>query len=181
MLATGREPMVTRIRLAWWREALERLDCEPPPPEPVLEGVARHLPSAGLAGAELAELVEGWEAIVEPGRLPDEELDRYASARGARLFRLSARMLGTDLKGLDLAGERWALTDLARHSGDPADRAAALGAARARSNPSRWPKSLRPLGMLAVLADRDLKRNSLEPPGAPGRMLRMLSHRLTGR
>lgn len=173
--------MVTRIRLAWWREALERLDRAPPPPEPMLEATARHLLPVGVSGAELAELVQGWEAISEPGRLPAETLDLYASARGARLFRLSARLLGADRQGLDMAGECWALTDLARHSAEPADRAVALAAGRGRTGSLRWPKSLRPLGMLAVLADRDLKRDSLEPSGAPGRMLRMLRYRLTGR
>ena len=181
VLATGREPIVTRIRLAWWREALERLDRERPPAEPTLEATARHVLAKGVSGAALAELVDGWEAIAEPGRLPAEALDLYASARGARLFRLSARLLGADHHGLDLAGECWALADLARHSADPADRAAALGAGRSRTVPLRWPTPLRPLGMLAVLADRDLKRDCLEPPGAPARMLRMLRHRLTGR
>jgi hypothetical protein len=41
---------------------------------------------------------------------------------------------------------------------------------------------LRPLGMLAVLAERDLKRGPArwEEPGAPPRAARMLRHRLTG-
>ena len=47
VLATGREPMVSRIRLAWWREALERLDREPPPAEPVLQALAAHVLPAG--------------------------------------------------------------------------------------------------------------------------------------
>jgi 15-cis-phytoene synthase len=181
VLATGREPMVTRIRLAWWREALERLDHAPPPPEPVLEGVARHLLPAGIAGAELAAMEAGWEAIADPGRLPREALDSYAEARGATLFRLCARLLGGADFDLAAAGELWALADLARRSADPADRAAALDSARGRHGPKSWPKRLRPLGMLAVLADRDLKRASPESQGAPGRMLRMLRHRLTGR
>lgn len=181
VLATGREPMVTRIRLAWWRETLERLDREPAPPEPVLEGVARHLLPACVAGAELAAMEAGWTAIADPGRLPREALDAYAEARGATLFRLSARLLGGDDFDLVAAGELWALADLARRSADPADSAAALDSARGRQGPKSWPKRLRPLGMLAVLAERDLKRASLGPQGAPGRMLRMLSHRLTGR
>lgn len=181
VLATGREPMVTRIRLAWWREALERLDREPPPPEPTLEGAARHLLPRGIIGAELSEMIVGWEAIADPGRLPREALDTYAEARGATLFRLSAQLLGGVDFDLIAAGELWALTDLARRSADPADCAAALDSARSRHGPKSWPRRLRPLGMLAVLADRDLKRASLEPQGAPGRMLRMLSHWLTGR
>ncbi len=51
-LAGGREPMIARIKLAWWREALERLDREPAPAEPVLQEVAAHLlPALTGAGA----------------------------------------------------------------------------------------------------------------------------------
>ena len=50
-LAAGREPMVSRIRLAWWREALERLDREAPPPEPVLAALAAHVLPAGMRWA----------------------------------------------------------------------------------------------------------------------------------
>ena len=49
-LAGGREPMISRIKLAWWREALEKLDSRPAPGEPVLEAVAAHvLPAASRA------------------------------------------------------------------------------------------------------------------------------------
>ena len=180
--ATGREPMVGRIRLAWWREALERLDASPPPPEPVLEGIARHLLPAGIAGAELAAMEEGWAVLLAPERLSPGELDRYAAARGGGLFRLTARLLGAEGEILGADGERWALVDLARCSLDPAEAAATLDAARKRAGRARWPTSLRPLGMLAALARRDLRRGAgrWERPGSPARMMRMLRHRLTG-
>ena len=34
LLRTTREPALGQMRLAWWREALERLDTAPPPAEP---------------------------------------------------------------------------------------------------------------------------------------------------
>ena len=37
VLTTGTEPMISRIRLAWWREALEKLATAPPPAEPLLD------------------------------------------------------------------------------------------------------------------------------------------------
>jgi phytoene synthase len=55
-LAGGREPLIARIKLAWWREALEKLDREPPPPEPVLGDVAAHLLPAGLSSSGLARM-----------------------------------------------------------------------------------------------------------------------------
>jgi phytoene synthase len=180
--ATGREPMVGRIRLAWWREALEQLDAAPPPPEPVLQAIARHVLPAGVTGAELAAMEEGWAALLTPERLTPDELDLYAVARGGGLFRLTARLLGGEGQAPAADGESWALVDLARRSRDPAEAAAALEAARKREGCSRWPASLRPLGMLAALARRDLRRGAerWERPGSPARILRMLHHRLTG-
>lgn len=182
VLATGREPMISRIRLAWWREALERLDREPPPKEPVLEAVASHLLPASLTGGELAAMEEGWLAILGDEPIEREALDAYAARRGGLLFEFSARLLGAQSTTLAAAGEAWALVDLARHSTEPHDVEAALAGARARALPHRWPRPLRPLGMLAVLAARDLQRGpaAWEEAGAPPRAARMLRHRLTG-
>ena len=59
ILATGTQPLISQMRLAWWREALERLDAAPPPAEPVLQALAAHvLPK--VSGAELAAMEEGW-------------------------------------------------------------------------------------------------------------------------
>lgn len=181
VLATGTEPMLTRIRLAWWREALERLDRDPPPAEPLLEALAAHVLPAGVTGAELAEMEDGWDAIVSPGALTREDVDRYAEARGARLFRLSARLLGDNVFPVDHAGVCWALADLARHSADGGERQAVIAVARERRDDRRWPPSLRPLGMLAALASGDVNKPVFGTPGSPYRMIRMLFHRMSGR
>jgi phytoene synthase len=180
VLAGGREPMISRIKLAWWRDALEKLDRERAPAEPVLQAVTTHVLPGGPKGAELAEMVEGWEVLLSSEPLTAEDLALYAEARGTLLFRFSARLLsGEPQPG---AGEKWALVDLARHSNE-ADAEAALAAARAQPPPAHWPARLRPLGMLAALAARDADpaRSRWERQGAPGRMLRMLRLRLTGR
>lgn len=181
VLASGREPMVTRIRLAWWREALERLDTQPPPPEPLLQALAAEVLGAGVTGAELAGLEEGWEAITAVGAPSEEELVRHGAARGGRLFALSARLLGDEAFPVTAAGARWALADLARHSSDPREAEAARAMARAQGEEPRWPKRLRPLGMLAALALSDLNKTTPYSPGSPMRMLRMMFHRVTGR
>jgi phytoene synthase len=181
VVAKGREPMVARIRLAWWREALERLDGAPPPPEPVLQALAAHLLPAGIRGAELAAIEEGWSILLAEGRLDADALQAYARLRGGLLFRFSARLLGA-AEDVEPAGARWALVDLARHSRNPAEAAAALQAAAEMAGRHSWPKSLRPLAMLALLARRDLERPlPLERPGSPGRMLRLIRFRLSGR
>lgn len=182
VLATGREPMVGRIRLAWWREALERLDGAPPPAEPVLQAVAARLLPAGLSGARLAAMEAGWAAALGDQPLEPVEIETYAAARGGLLFGFTAELLGAPDHPVGAAGAVWALVDLARHSSEPSDVAALLAAAGRQRLPTRWPRRLRPLGMLAVLAQRDLKHEPerWEPPGAPPRTARMLRHRLTG-
>ncbi len=172
-LAVGaREPMLARIKLAWWRDALTALDAAPPPAEPLLQDVARALRPAGVCGAEAARLEDGWVALLA------EDLAGYACARGAAMFDLSARLLGAEAHSG--AGVTWALVDLARRSPDRA--AAALAAAQASVVPCHWPARLRPLGMLAALATRDVGAGlPLEREGSPGRMARMLRLRLIGR
>jgi phytoene synthase len=173
--------MIARIKLAWWREALERLDREPAPAEPALRDSAEHLLPL-LSGAELAAMEEGWAALTSRETLSAEDLRTYAERRGGLLFRYTARLLGGDPDRVEPAGEAWALVDLARHCATREDADVALAAARQRRGPRRWPGRLRPLGMLAALADRDCDpgRPPWEPKGAPTRMWRMLRHRITG-
>jgi phytoene synthase len=181
-LAGGREPLIARIKLAWWREALERLDRETAPAEPVLQEVADHVLPAGVAGADLARMEEGWAILASPERLTSNDLADYAQARGGLLFRYSSHLLRGSADGAEEAGEAWALVDLARHCATAEDADVALAAARERKLPARWPSRLRPLGMLAVLAarDSDPARPPWEARGAPARMWRMLRHRISG-
>jgi 15-cis-phytoene synthase len=181
VLAGGREPMLSRIKLVWWRDALEALDRAPAPGEPVLQALARDVLPRGVAGAEMAAMEAAWSPLLDPDPLGPAELERYAAGRGGRLFRLSARLLGQDGAPIEQAGRAWALADLARHS-NAADADAALAILRAIAPPPRLPGPLRPLGMLAALARRDAQpdRQRWEPQGSPRRMGRMLRHRLTG-
>jgi len=182
VLAGGREPMLSRIKLVWWRDALEALDAGPPPGEPVLQALAREVLPRGVAGAEMAAMEEVWSLLLDPEPLGTAALETYAAERGGRLFRLSARLLGDQDPAIEGAGRVWALADLARHSNE-ADADAALEALRAAAPVPRLPAALRPLGMLAALARRDAEpgRPRWEPQGSPGRMWRMLRHRITGR
>jgi phytoene synthase len=178
-LAGGREPMISRIKLVWWREALERLDRERPPAEPVLQALAEHVLPAGIAGGALAEMEEGWAVLLSDAPLSADDLATHARKRGALLFACAARLLESEGEA---GGEAWALVDLARHCGNAEDRDAALAAARALPVPPEVPSRLRPLGMLEALARRDAEpgREPWEAQGSPRRMLRMLRHRLTG-
>ena len=176
ILATGSEPLISQMRLAWWREALERLDREPPPAEPLRQALAAYvLPT--VRGAELAAMEDGWLVLLSDESLSEAELADYAERRGGLLFELTARLLGGPDFPVRTAGTRWALADLARRSRRPEE---------VRSPPveskTNWPSRLRPLGMLAMLARRDLERirRRQERQGSPSRMMRMIWHRISG-
>jgi phytoene synthase len=181
-LAGGRDALAGQLRLAWWREALERLDAAPPPAEPVLQGLAAHVLPAGVGGAALAGMEEAWRQLLADGPLGGEALDHYAEARGGALFRHSARLLGLPDHPVETAGRRWALVDFARRSANPAEARAAFDAAGRIEAPAPMPPQLRPLEMLSVLNRRDLARGPgiWERQGSPARMLRLLRHRFTG-
>lgn len=177
ILATGTQPLVSQMRLAWWREALQRLDTAPPPAEPLLQALAAQvLPT--VSGAELAELEEAWLILLADAPLGAEELDDYAALRGGLLFAYSARLLGDSAFPVDRAGKAWALADLARHSRRADEVKKPLPESQVK-----WPAKLRPLGMLAMLARRDLEKLGGKPEkaGSPARLLRMIRHRLTGK
>lgn len=186
VLAGGREPLISQIKLAWWRDSLAKLDEAPAPAEPVLQDVARHVLPRSIKGSQLARMEEGWAILLRDEALTTSDLENYSGSRGALLFRHSAQLLGIQMNlKVKRAGEGWALADLARHS-NKVDGQAALEAARERLagvDAQRWPKQLRPLGMLAMLARRDADRglDRIEPQGSPARMMRMLRHRFTGR
>ena len=176
ILATGTQPMISQLRLAWWREALERLDRDPPPAEPVLQALADHVLPV-VSGAELAAMEEAWLILLSEEALTGDELARYAELRGGLLFACSARLLGDPDFPVRQAGALWALADLARHS----RRVDEIKSAPPEPK-TKWPKRLRPLGMLAMLARRDLERlgREQEKAGSPARMWRMLHHRFSG-
>ena len=176
ILATGTQPMISQLRLAWWREALERLDAAPPPAEPVLQALAAYVLPV-VSGAELAAMEEGWLQLLSDEALGEDALARYAALRGGLLFSYSARLLGDSKFPVGQSGELWALADLARHS-RRTDESKLTGT----ESKMKWPKRLRPLGMLAILARRDRERAGMktERQGSSARMLRMIRHRISG-
>lgn len=181
LLRTTREPAIGQIRLAWWREALERLDGAPPPAEPVLQAVA----ASGLKGSALTPIVHGWEVLIEAERLDAAALARFGEGRGT-LFLRAGEAMGAGGDPLREAGQGWALADLARHLAPPEEAAAARALAGPLLDTAtrvRWSANGRALGAMALLARRDLRLPAGQPApvGAPGRVARLLWHRLTGR
>ena len=150
--------------------------------KPLLAAIATAILPGGVTGEDLAVLTDGWEALLVPDPLVADDLRAYARGRGA-LFVLGGRVLRLAPPMLVAAGEGWALADLASHvrSAETATIARALAAASLREALAlRWPRALRALSAVLVLAERDLRQPG-EPRGAPRRVLRMVRHRISGR
>jgi 15-cis-phytoene synthase len=186
LLRTTREPALGQLRLAWWREALARLDREAAPAEPVLMAIAGEVLPRGVRGEALVPIVHGWEVLIEEEALDRDALVRFGEGRG-QLFVAAGALLGAGSGDpLVEAGQGWALADLSRNLRGPGEaeiaRALALPLLEAAGAP-RWSPKGRALGALAHLARLDLRTPpDAEPPvGAPHRVVRLLWHRLTGR
>lgn len=182
-LRQAKDPMVARLRLTWWYEALGRLDTAPVPAQPLLAALARDVMPHGPGGQAMAVMTDGWEALLVPDPIGEVDLLAYAQGRGA-LFVLAGQALGTAHAALASAGQGWALVDLAAHVRDAETAAQARALALpllAKAFAARWPVAARPLGALAALALLDVRASARAPRGAPRRVLRMLRHRVTGR
>jgi phytoene synthase len=168
-IAGASQPALAGIKLAWWREALCQLDVDPAPPEPRLRAVARELLPLGVTGAEVAEIEEGWAALLQEAVEPSAVV-----LRGERLFAILAKLLGVEDTFLREAGALFALSDAMRRGrGDFAAERSDLIASLAGRRASH---RARPVTLAARLAARDLT----EPEGTPGRALALIAHRLTG-
>ena len=182
ILQSTTEPMIGQMRLTWWYEALEKLDREPAPAHPVLRRLAEAVLPSGVRGADLAPMIEGWEALLDDGEaLDDGRIALHARARGGVLFASIGHLLGgADWEPLGIA---WAMADLARHIGDKtvAERigAQALGALDTGLSSKRV-RGTRGLSGLGVLA-RESLRHPDRLPGHPLRAARLAWHGLTGR
>ena len=169
VVASSSQPALGAIRLAWWREALERLDHHSPPAEPRLQAAVDHLLPRGVTGAALAALEDGYASLL------DEEPDSdRIGAGGSALFAIGGALLNADDGRLAEAGKLHAFA-----------RAARLGLAAIPEDlavPSHaYCAALRPLTAFARLAARDVRRApTLEPEAIPARALALLAHRLSG-
>ncbi|MEO5493381.1 MAG: squalene/phytoene synthase family protein [Sphingomonas sp.] len=177
VLRTTREPMVGQMRLAWWREALVRLDSAPPPPEPVLQALGSEVLPLGPTGETLAGMTDGWEVLL--GTIDERTVADHARLRGEVLFKQAGLLLGAEGDPIAEAGQGWALADLAVHLSESALAASARGAALpllAGAASHRWSRAGRALGALTHIA-----RLNLAGPATPWRVPRLAWHRLTGR
>lgn len=114
-----REPMLGRIRLQWWREAIAGIFAGTPQREPVAEALAEAVARFRLGREHFDGLIDAREFDLEDR--PPATLDYlvgYAKGTGAPLVKLSAEVLGARGHGVAEAAEHlgiaWALTGLIR-------------------------------------------------------------------
>lgn len=167
VVASSTQPALGAIRLAWWREALERLDANAPPAEPRLQAVAKELLPRGVTRTSLAGIPGGWAPLLD--EQPDSKL---VAGRGVSLFNAGACLLGAHARTLDDAGALFALADARRRGPWHFD---------APVPTMHFAQQLRPLTAFSALAARDLRQGWIEPEATPGRALALIRHRLTGR
>ncbi|MFT3978233.1 MAG: hypothetical protein QM688_14170 [Sphingomonas bacterium] len=140
----------------------------------MLRGLAAEVLPQGVSGAELARIVDGWEAVLALETDAEAAIAAHATERGAWLFTLGARLLGDEHHALEDAGAGWALAGLDQPC------ARTLAAARLTSlTDSRWPRALRPLSAMALLARDDLRPDAA--PGGARRAGRLILHWIGGR
>lgn len=178
VVASSTEPALGAIRLAWWREALQRLDQSPPPAEPRLQAVAAHLLPRGISGAELAKLEDCWVTLLEPFPWTIFGAE-WIRVRGRILFSIGARLLDQKGEKVEDAGAIWSLVEVARHCSDPPSRELLFDEARksiAELGPRRPPRAIRPLTTLAAVAAHDALGGSSLGRGAVA-----VIHTLAGR
>jgi phytoene synthase len=169
IVRTTRTPAVGQMRLTWWYDALRALDDREAPAQPVLRALAEAVLPTGVTGTQLAEMVDGWEPLLEEEAPDDAALTLHAEARGGILSAAVLRTLSVEPSPGDrAAGACWALADLAAHVGAPdlARRAAEAAAARRVVGASRLGRAL---GRDAVLA-----ATGQGAPGSPRRAVGVL-------
>ena len=184
VVRTTHEPMVGRIRLAWWRERLEEIDQGLVPAEPVLQATAELVGRTALTGAMLADLAGRWEPLLESFPWEGDTIGAV-TGRGELLFGHAATVLeARDPRMAMSAGTLWSLVDVAGHCSDEPSREALIEAARSQLKNFEGvaEAAVRPLTMLGLLAGRDLERwPDAEPEATPGRAWVMIHHKLTGK
>lgn len=176
LLRHSREPMMAQIRLAWWRETLDRDAAEWPQGEPLLAA----LRSWNGEHRALVALVDGWEALTGEAPLGPEALEEMVNGRAAAFAGL-ARALGRqrEAEAAGSVGRRWALADLATKLNHPGESVIVRRLAQAETGrTARVSRALRPLAVLEGLARDNLANGG---QGSARTVLKALRIGLLGR
>lgn len=161
IVRTIREPLLAQMRLAWWRDELNKSPEDRPKGEPLLAMIGSVWPEEAPA---LGALVDGWEELLVEPPLPARAAENFAKGRAAG-FAAIARIIEVpdSEEAGSLAAQRWALADLAAKTSNLDEKTEIVVTGLALGNePVRLPRAMRPLLVLDGLG-----RASLAAGGTP--------------
>lgn len=148
------EPLLGRIRLQWWREAIGELYEGRPRQHEILQPLAEAVRRRGLSRVHFDALIEAREADMDDQPPADEALlEAYAEATSAPLIRLALEVLGCG-SGTEAA---------ARHAGIAY---AQVGMLRATAHLAAQRRRTLPDALLAKHGVRELDLFELRPSAA---------------
>lgn len=157
IIAATSEPMLGQLRLAWWRDTISQPASDRPSGDAVLDAIGVH-----LSGREtgLAELVDGWEYLLEEPPLSQASAQRFADGRGAALVGALTQAAGSqNAAAITAAARCWSMADLAAKVSQEDERRLLVQLGLASDwSPTKLPREARGLGVLSALAMRSLKR-----------------------
>lgn len=167
VLRAVREPMIARIRIAWWREQLEALaHGQAAAPEPLLTAIGKVFEAETVNA--LCALPDAWDMLTDTAPEIGAILE-FSRLRGAGLNTVSPDAALTKVMSF------WSLADFAAHCSDPALAEQARAEAR-RCAPASLKGIPRSFRVMAGLARDDLMRPEKRQPGSPSRLLRAFRH-----
>lgn len=179
IVAKTSEPVMGQMRLAWWREQLEKPVGDRPAGDFLLDAVSQY-----WAGQEegMVSLVDGWEELLVIDNLTRAEAKRFCSNRARPLALLAARCGSGAGVRAQAAGERWAAADAAVHVSSDEEREVLLATGLGRtSGKGGIPRSMRGLAVLEALALRSMRRGGRPLMDGRGAALTALRAGLLGR
>jgi len=110
---TVSEPMLGRIRLQWWREAIEGIFHGTPRNHEVVMALASIIKGFGLSRELFDDMINGREFDLEERAPHDiQELESYARSTSGNLLCLVAEITGADSKKANRIGTAWAFVGL---------------------------------------------------------------------
>lgn len=160
VVATVRDPLAAQIRLAWWRDELDKPVGAREHSDANLAAISAH-----LAGEEalLLALVDGWEtALMDPPLSRDTIADLAVARAGMFAFLASAAGRETHAEAARAYGRIWALADFCAGRVEAVERDDCLALGGAESPLPALPYALRGLIILGKLGAACIKRG-----GAP--------------
>ncbi|NVD43845.1 hypothetical protein HUV48_02285 [Altererythrobacter sp. HHU K3-1] len=171
------EPILAQMKLAWWRDRLREEAAARPKGDPLLDALGREWNGREVA---LISLVDGWEATL--GAASRKGLGEFAKGR-ALLMQAWADAAGAsdDAETVKIEARRWSYGDAAAAAGETEARELAMELESELPRRARLTRALRPLAILAGLAERSIAAGGVRAVEDRGAMLAAMRIALLGR